>query len=253
MPIVSYSLRLIRKALILSRRDPACCNKVLCLAYPDVIASRDEVKNVFGQKMKDVPARKDGKLSLNWHKAHNITDEVLDTKSMFKELGYEMDSFDIVTGRGGEMIHDLSHPLPPLHHAHNSYDLVFDCISNQVFNVAQAWWTMIQCCRVGGYIISVTPVQMVNQGFWNVSPAAYEDFFTANGMKVERQSIVGVYSMKDKIKLDPMIRERHVPDDTMNVVFMKKLREQHKPIWPVMSKFKKHPKCQIGAEKGSPL
>jgi poly-gamma-glutamate synthesis protein (capsule biosynthesis protein) len=35
---------------------------------------------------------------------------------------------------------------------------------------------MLRCCRVGGYILSVTPVQMVNQGFWNISPTAYHGF-----------------------------------------------------------------------------
>lgn len=246
MPLVEYTLHVVEDVLRRLDRDPSRLGNVLCLAHPDIVAARATVRDIFGERIDGVTNRKDTAATIRWHKAGGITQEILDTESFFKCLGYRMRALDITEGRGGEEIHDLSFPLPPDHSAVGDNDFVFDCISNQVFNVAQAWWTMIACCRLGGWVLSQTPVQMVNQGFWNVSPTAYYDFAEANGMQIESiQHIVGVYAERDRAALAPVIRCRGVPDDTMNVVLMRKVEHRDTPVWPIMTKFKKYPTCQI--------
>lgn len=247
MPLVDYSLRIVADLMkkLDKERDASRPGQMLTLACPDVVASRETVRKIFGARVDTVPARKDGQLTINWHKAHSVTKEILDTQSLFNALGYTMTSLDVVEGRGGEIMHDLSDPLPAGSNLHDRFDLVFDCVSNQVFNVAQAWWTLVSCCRVGGYVVSVTPVQMVNQGFWNISPAAYQDFCDANGMSLLYSNTIGVYTRLAGVQLNTRIRERGVSDDTMNIAVMQKTEHRSSPAWPVMSKFKKYPKCQL--------
>ncbi len=251
MPLVDYSLKIIKAILSVTDHDREQTGRVLCLSHPDVIASVGTLVSIFGAEAASLPIREDGQLSINWHKAQAITSEIVDTKALFALLGYEMDAIDITEGRGGEIIHDLSTPLPEQYRG--KYDLVFDCISNQCFNVAQVWANMVMACRVGGSVLSVTPVTMINQGFWDVSPTAYHDFFTANGMKISYRAIHGVYSSKGEVVLDPVIRCRGVPEDTMNCVFGLKLADVNPVQWPVMAKFRRYPQCQITTPTKSPL
>jgi len=244
VPLVDYSLQTIANVIKAIKNDPRRTNKVLCLSYPDIIASEETLVKIFGKKAKDLEKRKDSFEILNWHKAHHITSEVVDTKALFAALGYEMHALDISEGRGGEIIHDLSEPLPISLQMRETYDLVFDCISNQCFNVAQAWATMVSCCRVYGYILSVTPVTMINQGFWNVSPQAYAAFAEAHGLDLHYEAHLGVNEDKGVVVLDTERRQRNIPDNVMNVALMHKPR-QTTNIWPIMSKFKRHPKCLL--------
>lgn len=251
MPLVDYSLRIIKDLIARVEQQPERTNTVLTLSYPDLIISRIMLADIFGPAtVSVVPDREDSAATINWHKAHSITKSVLDTAALFKALGFEMESIDRTEGRGGEIIHDLSEPLVGWAQG-DHYDIVFDCISNQCFNVAQVWANMVFCCRVGGYVLSVTPVTMVNQGFWCVNPAAYDDFARANDLEiVSREVVVGVYTKQGTIDIGPVRRHRNVPDDAMNVVVMQKKKHTHKPIWPIMSKFRVYPKCQIETPKG---
>ncbi len=245
MPLVNYSLRIMKETLDKIDADPLKTGRVLTLAIPDVVASIATVTEIFGDRVRGVALRSDSDATINWHKARAITDKIVDTKALFLALGYQMDAVDQVEGRGGEIIHDLNRPLA--WEFDNQYDFVFDCISNQVFTVGMCWSNMITACRVGGYVLSVTPMQMVNQGFWNVSPAAYYDFCAANDMELEYKAVCGVYGNKGYVPVDPVIRQRNIPDDTMNVALMRKTkhREFKDIVYPNMTKFKKYPTCQI--------
>lgn len=246
MPLVDYSLKIIANKLKEIGTDSAKTGKILTLSYPDIIASPETVREIFGERAAGLPIREDSDKTIRWHKANNITTQIVDTKALFAALGYTLDVFDRHAGRGGEILCDLSEQVPNQERYTNQYDLVFDCISNQCFNVAQVWWTMVQCCRVDGYILSVTPMQMVNQGFWNVSPAAYRDFAVANGLTLTYEAITGVYAqIAPTLKLDTFYRQRGVPDDTMNVALMQKTSALPFPVWPIMSKFQKYPKSHL--------
>lgn len=244
MPLVDYSLKVIANLLPMIAKDTRRTGNVLTLSYPDVVAAPQTVTDIFGKRVRNVAIREDSAQTVRWHKAAGITSEIVDTKALFAALGYAMTAFDVTAGRGGEILHDLSNALPTKEHD-NKYDLVFDCITNQCFNVAEAWRTMLRCCRVGGYIVSVTPVQMVNQGFWNISPTAYHDFAAANRCSISHRAIVGVYTAKNELTLDSMLRQREVPDDTMNVVTLQKLEATPDVVWPIMKKFQLYPTSHL--------
>lgn len=251
MPFVPYSLQIVRDQIAhIKAVAPDRKPRVLTLSTPDLIAHRAQLVTIFGADVVSrCTIRDDSEATLNWHKAHHICKQVYDTKSLFEALGCEYVATDMVEGRGGEVIWDLNFPWCDSERTlaafgNQQFDLVFDCISNQVFNIYQAMCNAWGAVSVGGVIVHVIPVQMVNQGFYGVSPAAYFDFYRANHGEIELfEHIVGVYAEKQRVKLDHMRRERLVPDDTMNVVVARKQREQY-TVPPNMTKFLQHPKCQ---------
>lgn len=247
MPLVDYSIEIVRDVTRALNQQGRHNLSVLTLSHPDLVIHPDRLDQIF----KGFPfartklrLREDAAATINWHKAHSITDKIIDTQSFFAALGYKFTAVDMVEGRGGEIIHDLSEPWPDSFLIGSGFDLVFDCITNQCFNVAQAMKNAWEATKIGGYCIHVTPVQMVNQGFWNVSPAAYHDFYAANHGEIIRfEHPVGVYTRIANAELSKTKRERVVLDDTMNVVVTKKHRRE--PIvWPIMTKFQLFPTCQ---------
>lgn len=245
MALVPYSLNLIRPILKTLRHDRAPERpRVLTFSQPDIIANVDHVIRIFAEEIGDkVPViREDTPAILNWHKAHSITDRIIDTPWLFETLGCDYWCIDVAKGRGREELMDLSYPVPL--ELRGMFDFIFDCISNQCFNVAQAMANAWESCKVGGYVLHITPVQQVNQGFWSVSPTTYHDFYEANhGDIVTYRFPVGTYAATDEVTLEPWIRCRDVPDDTMNMVLVRKLKDA--PItWPIMKKFQLRPDCK---------
>lgn len=245
MPINEYVLRLVADRLKYMSGDEDLCRphrtgRVLSFSCPDVIAPLRALNEICENK--PLRKREDAQKILGWHKAHDVTDTVVYTEDVFEALGYALDTIDITAGRGGELIHDLSDPLPDDWPGRGKYDLVYDNISHQCFNIAQCWRNAIEACRVGGYVVSVTPITMPNTGFWGVSPTAYHDFFEANGFEVSgRKAVVGKYVKLKEVDAHPFIRIRDLPDDTINVVVGRKLYACHRPVWPIMTKFRQYP------------
>jgi hypothetical protein len=251
MPLVRYSLETIKTLLdkLHKGRQPGTRLHVLGFSNPDVIATPAELLRIFGERVRPAAIRPDSEQIVHWHKAHHITSEVVDTVSLFEKLGATFEALDRAEGRGNEMLLDLSEPIP--RHMHNGYDLVVDIISNQVFNVAQCMASAALACKPGGYVFHVIPVNMVNQGYWNVCPVAYWDFYEANGFTVHQvRHEVGVLEAKQLIHLESERRCRNVPDDTINVVVVQKQRDmEEKVVWPIMRKFHRHPTSKLAYDQ----
>lgn len=246
MPLVEYSVEVIRDLIVALRREGRHSLNVLSLSHPDLVIRPTRLTQIFSGVLfnrEKLKIREDSDAITGWHKARKLTAEIVDTASFFAALNCRFTAVDIVEGRGGEVIHDLNEPWPAGFLKGRGYDLVFDCISNQCFNVAQAMKNAWEATAVGGYCFHVIPTLMVNQGFWNVSPTTYTDFYAANhGELVRFEHVVGVYGRNDTVTLDKTWRVRGVADDTMNVVLAKKLRDE--PVWwPIMSKFQVYPTC----------
>lgn len=242
MPLVGYSLLTLRSALEhLRRQFPDRRLDVLTLSMPDVIAHPAFVAATFGLT-DPLPLHPDSAGIVGWHKAWGITSEVVRTDALFDALGCNLTALDIARGRGGEQLFDLNNPLPEIHH--QAYDLVYDCISNQVFNVGSVMAAVSLALRVGGLAFHTIPVCATNQGFYSVSPTAYHDFYAANGFELlERYAVNGVYAEHGpRLALDPVRRCRDVPEDATNVVVARKTAHVPIPRWPVMTKFKMHPR-----------
>lgn len=244
MPLVPYTLEHIETLLKVLNRDPARTGKILCLADPDIIADPGVLVSLFGESIRNVKTRDDAEEILGWHKGRTTTSKtVFETKAFFAALGYEMHAVDLVKARGSEVVADMNLPWHELGVGPYAsvYDLVFDNISHQVFNIAQCWENALKATRVGGFILSVTPLCAPNNGFWNVSPTAYHDYFPANGASVIlRETVVGFYDRKATMTLDNLTRCAGVPSDAVNVVVIRKEAETNR-TYPVMSKFKKYP------------
>lgn len=242
MPLVPYSLQLVRDCLSRLKNDPASTGRVLCLSCPDVIVPPDRLVQIVGPAASALGYRPDSKGILNWHKAAGYMPGVVDTAELFALMGWQLTAVDVAAGRGGEILHDLCYPLPGSFE--KQFDLVFDCISNQVFDVAAAWRNMAYAVRPGGYVVSVTPVRMTNQGFWSVCPSAYAGFFKSwNDTRLEHRN--GVYGDPPTVTLDPTVRVRDVDDAVMNVLSARRPTTDPEPATPMLAKFIRYPDCKL--------
>lgn len=244
MPLTHYSLETLRDAVygveLGDRRG-----KVLCFSHPDLIVTEKKLREIFGITA-PLKIRPDSAEIIAWHKAEWATKEVVDTASFFDAIGFDLVAMDLEPGRGGEIIMDLGSDLMP-EALHQRYDIVFDCISHQIFNIPQVMTKAALAVNVGGYAMHLTPVSLTNNGYYNISPCLYADFYTPdNGFEiVELRMVTGVYRKTSERPSEPVRRMRDVKEDSMNVVLAKKTRHVKDITWPrLMTKFLSNPKCK---------
>lgn len=240
MPFTHYNLPLVMKALRWSRGK-----KLATLSCPDLILRPQELRRVFGPSIDKAADRPDSAAIIGWHKAHKILDgsAVKDTWEAFDGIGVELTAFDVFPGRGRETLHDLSTPVPVEYH--NRFDVLFDCIGNQCFDVAQVMRNCLAIVRDGGYIVHCLPVTMANQGFYDISPTLFWDFYGDNGAEVlKHRLVVGVHRDKGHVEFDPHTRLKNLPDNTMNLVLVRK-NSTVPYTAPVMRKFRRYPDVKI--------
>jgi hypothetical protein len=261
MPLVDYNVELVAEALKAMRHGEKFTRRVACFSTPDLICRREVLERHFGLgSTHGVPERPDSHLIVGWHKAWQVMqgEAVLDTRAFFEKQGYELTCFDVAEGRGGEVLHDLCEPLPAEYRGR--FDLLFDCITNQVFHVGMALRNALDCVRVGGHVVHCVPATLLNQGFYNFSPTLFGDFYRANGASVSRHDLVeGVYGLRRRWAVledhdcertpwvgyeeEPVSRTKRIralPDDVMHLVCAVKNQDQPS-VWPVMTKFKAYP------------
>lgn len=147
-------------------------SSVLSLGYPDILASEDEIKRIFGitpLRMIDAGAQ------------HGIERPLVETAELFRLLGSTLDCVDVKAWRGCERVLDLNEP-----HELGQFDLVIDPgTSEHCFNVGQSIMNGARAVKPGGRIWHSLPFTMVNHGFYNVCPTALWDFYTQNGWSIE--------------------------------------------------------------------
>lgn len=114
---------------------------VLCLGYPDDTAQ-------------------DG---INWMRAAGAE---------------SVDVSDVIVHRGIEFYADLNEPV----RWGKAWGLVFNPGTlEHCFNLGQAWRNAWEAVELGGYLMHVFPVSMLNHGFWNLNPIAVEEWCSFNG------------------------------------------------------------------------
>lgn len=246
MPFVEYNLKELFKTLDeIEFRDPSKCLRKICtLSTPDLILPPDKLLQ-FLPNSETLPSwiyRPDSKAILGWHKQPQLPG-VIDTHEFFEHLGYELTAIDIFPGRGKEVVHDLSTPVPE--ELHNQFDLVFDIVSNQVLDIKQCMDNCVNLVRPGGAIIHITPVTMVNQGFYSCSPTLYFDYYSARGFTdIRITHPVGTYSVEKYATLNTLYRVRNIPEDTFNFVVTFKPDQVTEPLNLVQGKFQRSPDCK---------
>jgi hypothetical protein len=181
---------------------------ILCLGYPDLLATILEVEAAFG-----VSPRKwsqNGEM----HGVSRPIPETIDTLMLAGALS--VDCVDIAPTRGVERVVDLNEKqVWP-----REYGLVINPgTTEHCFDIATATFNAWRAVEVGGALLNVAPLSMVNHGFYNICPTMIMDFAEANGGKVEQ------FKARDRnwnvVKFDPVRRCRVEPESVMYCLIIK--------------------------------
>jgi hypothetical protein len=203
--------------------------RVASFGYPDVIAPEAMLRRILGDAYDALRYRDDSEDICRRHGMKNRP--VPYAESFFALLKMELDVYDIVAERGGEILCDLNKPMIHV----EPYDMVLDVgTAEHCFNIAQAAFNMAGCVKVGGHIIHENPFNAGNHGFYNLNPTWYADFYAANGF----QLIDCRLAWRDgkSAPVSPTARFRYTEQEA-NVFAIARRREMVDFRYPVQTKY----------------
>lgn len=143
---------------------------ILCLGYPDITARPETVEQLLG-----VAPRK----FTDYGAAHKVSWRLPEAVDTLERAGAVcVDCIDSMPVRGVERRVDLN--------VRQDWPQRYTLILNpgtleHCFDIATAMFNAWRALAVGGHILHVAPLSMLNHGFWNVCPTALVDFACANG------------------------------------------------------------------------
>jgi hypothetical protein len=177
-------LLLLKAAIHRARSESSRRLTTLALGYPDLIASKREILEIFpGVPEEAFMNRADSMTIAKRHGVQSVYKEILDSERVLRAIGLDTDYVDISPSRGIEVPLDLNEPLPAGFVAR--YDLVIDTGTlEHCFNVGQAFKNVAQAVAVNGVICQASPLNRYNHGFWNFCPTAYHDYYHDNGFQI---------------------------------------------------------------------
>ena len=92
--------------------------------------------------------------------------------------------------------------------------------------------------KVGGHIIHLNPLFVINHGFYNLSPTFYKDFYDDNGHKLGFTTEGIEYSA---FEVPPFTRIiSGIPENSWICVIAQRLNDRE-PAWPIQTKYKNNP------------
>jgi len=150
---------------------------ILSLGYPDIMASSDQLREIFGY----TPAR--FTTGNKW-----IKYPVPDSEELCQKLGSKLTIVDYVSERGCEIVANMNEP-----HDLGKFDLVIDPGTlEHCFNIGQAMMNAANAVKLGGRIFHISPMSMINHGFYNLCPTWFSDFYEQNGWTIESFAVVAL-------------------------------------------------------------
>lgn len=200
--------------------------KLLCLGYPDMVATEAELRTLGVTTFKEVTDKGIGA----WH---GWQGQMFDTDAIFRELGFEPTYFDISNARGFEVIVDLNEPI----HAeyHGQFDTVFDGGTlEHCFNIGQGFRNVALALKPEGYAVHCNPVSQCNHGFYCIQPTLYHDFY---GEVKDHFLVWGTAQQRGKGRLAQPYARFQPPGEASNVVVCRYPSKG----WPVQHKYRKNP------------
>jgi SAM-dependent methyltransferase len=213
----------------------------LALGYPDLLATRKNLVDIFGPAIEAHLAARDDSDAVNrWHGTSELFPEIFETVAFFAALGVTLDCIDITAARGFERIVDLNHPLPA--DMVGAYDLVFDFgTTEHCFNIGQAMVSCASALAPGGCVVHQGPLNIFNHGFYNFNPTFYADFYSQNGFELLFLSgMVAALTAPKMFDLPPNSRFKEAPVDSGVMAIARRTNVQ--PIvWPVQQKYRENP------------
>lgn len=204
--------------------------RVLCLGYPDILG--------IGEPPTDPELQSIAK----WH---HWKQSVIPADQFFSGLNLEPEYWDIVKARGPERIVDLNTLADDLSEAHwdylDKFALVIDPgTSEHIWNIGCLFSGLTALVMEGGYIVHANPLGMGNHGFYSIHPTAYQDFYGANGFKVEMMAELSGPLDNRTIRAVPATQRFAMSQESVMLVVVKKEREL--PFaWPVQTKYRNNP------------
>lgn len=237
-------LKLIRNAVqLLNPKDRPW--RFLSFSYQDILTSLDELESVFGISMKGVPFLADSDRIIRWHKADPRLPGVPDFHEVMRRVGFEVTSLDLGVFRGVEEVADQNYPIAA--ERWNQYDVVLDNVAAHCFNVAQAVENVARAVKRNGLALHITPLAMVNQGYYSISPCLFHDFYVANGFEIIQHTgstIARGNTKSESVKIDPLRRIKTFHPDTVQFVMARKKECLAELRWPTQEKFRLYPDCK---------
>lgn len=211
--------------------NAAPLQSILCLGYPDLLVDPAE----FSRSYVERPDADKIRSWHNWSGPVYDTTEVLQNELGIKEVVYA----DIVSHRGEERIIDLNTRIE----WGRTYDVVLDGgTSEHCFNIGQVFDNIHRA--VGRFVIHVNPLNMVNHGFWNISPTAYHDFYGQNGYTMVSGSVMHGHPDRrwhtelEEASMTGRFKLRNAAEMTNLFVAEKAVGGSGQTIWPVQHKYK---------------
>jgi len=95
------------------------------------------------------------------------------------------------------------------------YDFVVDAgFLEHQFDISTQLLKTAEAVRVGGVIFHLSPISMVNWGYWNISPKMFKEFYDANGWE-----LLEAFAVKKDHFIDlPLDRASTASEVSMHVV-----------------------------------
>ncbi|MDO8288675.1 MAG: hypothetical protein Q7T44_05600 [Parvibaculum sp.] len=172
-------------------KDPSVKDRselqVLSLGYADVIISDAAYFKHFRRvNWKALLKGRDNREKLlAIHNGNPEQVSVVPTLDSFFTLygNVKVDVLDFAKYEGSEIIQDLNDPVPD--GLVEKYDFVIDGgATEHVFDIARALVNCAKMTKVGGFVYHAVPMNMLNHGFYNLSPTLLCDFYEDNGFEV---------------------------------------------------------------------
>lgn len=109
------------------------------------------------------------------------TRDFINARTFFKVLGIKnYADIDLFGLDQASIIHDLSVPIPS--ELKNEFDLVIDGGTiEHIFDIRMAMKNIVSLLRLGGKVIHFSPADLINHGFYNLSPCFFFDYYLENG------------------------------------------------------------------------
>ena len=161
----------------LNKLAPLLKGEVLSLGYPDLNVTAAELEKLFNYKPTRFTKAND------WH---GKKDPLPETEELFERLGVSLTVVDFVQERGTERIANLNEP-----HDLGKFDLVIDPGTlEHCFNIGQAFLNAANAVRAGGHIFHLSPMTMMNHGFYNLNLTLFSDFYSQNDWTIHDLKVI---------------------------------------------------------------
>lgn len=241
MAINARILNMLLQVMQAAERKPC---KLLCLGYPDLLVTREQLRGLLGGGADALEQRSDSEQIVRWHGLQGRLDSVAETTSVFKALGVDATFVDIKPSRGVEIPLDLNEPVRD--ELLGRFDVVYDGgTMEHCFNVGQVMKNLLAMTREGGFILHLNPLNFFNHGFFNFNPTFYADWYSQNGHRIASDflGLHGPVLDSQAAALPAHAGGAVIPPGAVIMVVAQKLNEKP-PTWPTQYKYLANPQLK---------